>query len=265
MKKIQTFFLVIVSLIGAYFSYKIFFKVEDVQSIKKSRIFLTGNIHGAVDISRLSNENFPEQVYLSGDDNLIILGDFGLIWDGSIEDEMLLDELDKKRYNILFVDGVYENFDLLKKYPTVRIYGGNATQIRDNIYRLHRGEIYLIDNKKFFVLGGGISEDKEYRVLGESYWNDEKPSEEELLNAVNNLKSEDYVVDYVLTYLPPSNDLKMIGANKGRVITPNEINVFLQEVSEKLKYKRWFHSYYHLDKDITRKHRSIYYDILELK
>ena len=264
-KKIQTIILVFIAAIAIFTAYKIFYKVEDKQSIKRSRVFITGNIHGKVDIDKISSENFKEQKFLTSDDNLIILGDFGLVWDGSLEDELILDELSKKKFRILFVDGTHENFNLLNEYPKERMYGGVVTKIRDNIFMLNRGEIYLIDNKSFFVLGGGISDDKEYRKDNVSLWNEEMPSNSELENALNNLSKHGNAVDYILTHTPPANDLKIIGASLDRVLEPNSLNVFLQELSEKVKYKKWFHGYYHLDRDITRKHVSIFNDILEIK
>ena len=114
-------------------------------------------------------------------------------------------------------------------------------------------------------MGGGVSDDKAFRVEGESYWKDEMPNEAEFQNAYNNLEKVGFAVDYVLSHSVPSNDLKIIGASVGKVIKPNEMNIFLEEIRLKLKYKKWFHSSYHLDKDITRKHRSIYYDIIEIK
>lgn len=266
MKKfIKIFLILCICTISVFLAFKFFYDVEDVNSIKRSRIFVTGNLHGSIEFEKLSVSNFSQQMFLTEEDNLIIVGDFGLIWDNSIEDEMLLDELDAKKFNILFVDGAHENFDLLEKYPEVRMYGGNVRKIRDNIYQLKRGEVYLIDNKTFFVMGGGISSDREYRKEGISYWSQEEPSEEDIENARNNLSKVGYAVDYVLSYSVPTNDLKIIGANLGKVISPNSVNDMLQEFSEKLKYKKWFYSYYHVDKDITRKHRSIFYDIVEIK
>jgi len=42
-------------------------------------IFLTGDTHG--DIRRLNAASFFEQKEMTKDDYLIILGDFGLVWD----------------------------------------------------------------------------------------------------------------------------------------------------------------------------------------
>ena len=45
-----------------------------------SRIFLTGDTHIPIDISKLNSKNFPEGKNLTKDDYVIVLGDFGLLW-----------------------------------------------------------------------------------------------------------------------------------------------------------------------------------------
>ena len=44
-------------------------------------IFLTGDTHGNIDIGKLNSRKFPSQKTLSKLDFVIIVGDFGLIWD----------------------------------------------------------------------------------------------------------------------------------------------------------------------------------------
>lgn len=43
-------------------------------------IYVCGDTHGPVHIDKLREENWLEQKSLTKDDFLIILGDFGLIW-----------------------------------------------------------------------------------------------------------------------------------------------------------------------------------------
>lgn len=252
--------------LGCFFGYKMIGDVNIKDYIVPSRVFVTGNIHGKLDIDKISVENFPAQKDLGENDNLIIVGDFGLIWDENIEDEMLLDELDEKKFNILFVDGAHENFSLLNEFEVVDLYGGKAHKIRDNIFHLMRGEVYTIGGKKYLAFGGGESLDKKYREKGISYWDEELPSNEEWNNLENNLKKHNYYIDYILTYTPPSSDLRIIGAELGRNLgNGTELNRRLQSVRERVKYKKWFHSYYHLDLEISRKHMSLYDSIIEVK
>lgn len=267
MKKIIKILIVIMALcLGSWIGYKSIGEAKIKNYIEPSRVFITGNIHGKLGIDRLSEDNFLLQKELNSRDNLIILGDFGLIWDENIEDEMLLDDLDSRDYNILFVDGAHENFDLLNKYDVVEIYGGKAHKIRDNIYHLIRGEVYTIAGKKYLVFGGGESLDKDIREEGVSYWKEEIPSEEDWNNLKLNLNKYNNYVDYILTYTPPSQDLKIIGAEIGYNLGKgNDISQNLQLLADGIKYKKWCHSYYHLDVEISRKHTNIYEKILEIK
>lgn len=41
-------------------------------------IYVTGDIHGEIDISKLNTQNFSQA---KAGDYLIVCGDFGLIWD----------------------------------------------------------------------------------------------------------------------------------------------------------------------------------------
>ena len=70
---------------------------------------------------------------LTPKDYLIILGDFGGIWDGSIWDDELLDWYEKQPYTVLFVDGNHENHYLLNKYPVEDWCGGKIHRIRQNV------------------------------------------------------------------------------------------------------------------------------------
>lgn len=265
-KIIRVTMIILVVLFGCLTGY-FFLDKEDLKNYTTpSRVFVTGNIHGTIDMDKINEYNFPVQKELGEDDNLIIVGDFGLIWDENISDEMQLDNLAKKKFNILFVDGTHENFDLLyNDYEVVDLYGGKAHKIRDNVYHLMRGEIYTIGGKKYLVFGGGESSDIQGRTKGVDFWQEETPSEKEWSNLYKNLEDNNYYVDYVLTHTPPSSDLKIIGATIGKNLGKgNEINKKLEELKEKIKYKKWIHAYYHLDLEITRKHTNIFNKIIEM-
>ena len=74
-------------------------------------LYVTGDTHG--DFKRFSN---PRLKKLKKGDTLIICGDFGFIWNNSREEQRTLKKLGKKKYNICFIDGTHENFELLDKY-----------------------------------------------------------------------------------------------------------------------------------------------------
>ncbi len=77
-------------------------------------IWVTGDIHG--DPSRLSSRSFDEQEFFEKQDEifLIILGDFGLVWNREKEnshEKWWLNWLEDKPFTTLFIDGNHENYD----------------------------------------------------------------------------------------------------------------------------------------------------------
>ena len=95
---------------------------------------------------------------------------------------------------MLFCDGDHENFNKLKSYDISEWNGGKVQFVRKNIIHLMRCEVYEIDSKKIFVFGGGYSIDKDYRVLGKSWWPEEMPNEVEYENASRNLQASGYKI-----------------------------------------------------------------------
>ena len=55
--------------------------------------------------------------WLGKRDTVVVLGDFGFVWDGSKEEQKKLDWLRKRPYTLLFLDGSHENYDLLSSIP----------------------------------------------------------------------------------------------------------------------------------------------------
>ena len=104
-----------------------------------------------------------------------MLGDVGVCWDGGKRDALL------KRFPVttLFVDGNHENFTLLNDYPVTEWHGGNVHKIEPDIIHLMRGQVFEIEGKKIFTMGGAHSTDKMYRTERVSWWAEEDPSKEE--------------------------------------------------------------------------------------
>ena len=71
-------------------------------------IYVTGDTHGIA--SRFED---PRLRKLKQGDTLIICGDFGFLWNVSKDEINVLKKLSKKKYNICFVEGTHENFDML--------------------------------------------------------------------------------------------------------------------------------------------------------
>ena len=95
---------------------------------------------------------------------------------------------------------------------------------RDKIILLERGQVFHIQGNIYFTFGGASSHDidggildknsatypedyrdairsgKPFRVLNESWWEQELPTEEEIQEGRENLERVNYQVDYVITH-----------------------------------------------------------------
>ena len=112
-------------------------------------VYLTGDTHG--DIDRFKHGKLR---WLGKRDTVVVLGDFGFVWDGSKEEQKKLDWLRKRPYTLLFLDGSHENYDLLKQYPTEERFGGKVQALGGNVYHVCRGSVLELENKKYLCFGG---------------------------------------------------------------------------------------------------------------
>lgn len=252
-------------------------------------IFITGDCHG--DIRRFSVDSFFEQKEygLTKDDTLIICGDFGLIWareEESKSEKYWLNWLEDKPFTTVFVDGNHENFDRLYQYPIKEWNGGKVHEIRPHVLHLMRGEVFTIENKKFFAFGGASSHDisdgildfedenwrekaKEleishkymYRVKGLSWWNRELPTEEEMQNGIVNLEKHDWDVDYILSHTPSASIIALLGHG---LYEQDNLTEYLEDIRSKTEYKRMFSGHMHLNRQVNDKDILLYEQIIRI-
>ena len=224
-------------------------------------VYITGDTHG--DISWFKN---PKLKKLGEKDILIICGDFGFLWNPKSEAEKKnLEILKSKKYTICFLDGAHENFDVLDAYTPYRWKGGNAHKIANNIFHLMRGEIFTLDNKTFFVMGGGESDDRDMREPGVSWWEEEMPNAEEIKNAEDNLKDANYNVNYILSYEAPAvaKDFLKLHLKEAAKISP--LNTYLQELTKNVDYYHWYFGSLHTDLQISKKMTAVFNEIHEIR
>ena len=211
-----------------------------------SRIFITGDTHGDIDFHKLNSKNFPQGKELTKEDYVIVCGDFGICWDGGAQDKYLREWYESKPWTTLFIDGNHENFSLLSQYPEEDFFGGKVHRISPSILHLERGEIFMLNGKTFFAMGGASSIDKAYRRVGVSWWPEEIPSEEEFLNGNKNLSLHDDKVDIILTHTAPAYYHQQ---SVKRDYGADKVNRYLQTIFDCVDYKKWFCGHYHIDED----------------
>lgn len=245
-------------------------------------INVTGDCHGCE--TKFIEDNMPGESTWTADDTLIICGDFGYVWYddsfpvGKAHFDRLLDMLERKPYDIVFVCGNHENFDEIYRYPEVQRYGNPVHQIRRNIFHLQRGYIYTIEEKTFFAFGGAYSIDKARRIqdgpdrpinLPVSWWPQELPSKEEYERGISSLKAVDYKVDYIVTHTAPNIALEMLKytlplqERSGFVMDPHdmELRSYFDMIWHNATFTCWYFGHWHRDKRLTDKARALFYDV----
>lgn len=223
----------------------------------KELIYVTGDTHGEAD--RLSPSRLR---FMKEGDTLIVCGDFGFIWDNSRKEQKIIRQLGKRKYNICFIDGTHENFSLLNDYEVSEWNGGKVHKIYDNLYHLMRGQVYIIDGKKVFTMGGGESPDIDIRTEENSWSKDESPTQEEFAEGVNNLEKYDFTVDYIVTHEPPTKIKGFLQLKDYDNLRVTALNGYFGEISSKGTFTRWFFGSMHLDKFISDTHIAVFKNII---
>lgn len=255
-------------------------------------IYITGDIHG--NPVSLGVNSFYEQKKFdknNKDENIvIILGDFGLVWNKDGEDKnekYWLDWLENKPFTTVFVDGNHENFKRLYTYPIKKWHGGKVHEIRPNVLHLMRGEIFNIEDLSFFAFGGASSHDiqdgildyndkdwrkkaKEldkrgkymYRVKDLSWWKEELPTEEEMQHGLEALKRHDNKVDFLLTHSPSTSELILMGG-KG-LYELDILTDYLEKIKAVCDYERHFFGHMHVNRTINEKDICLYEQIIRM-
>jgi len=225
-------------------------------------IYITGDVHGEIDITKFNMKHFPAQKQMTKKDYVIIAGDFGCIWSGGKQDKYWLDWLESKNFTTLFVCGNHENFDLLNEYPVTEWSGGKVHQIRPSIYHLMRGQVFMIDGLKIFTFGGATSVDKKYRKEFTSWWKEEVPSQAEFDEGMKNLKNHNMTVDIVITHTAPTEVIEKLFLDLDKINDPT--NIMLNQFKEKINFKQWFFGHFHENKTMG-KFTVLYNSFIDIK
>lgn len=220
-------------------------------------IYFTGDTHG--DKDRLSKTALKQ---LGLGDTLIICGDFGFVWDNSTKEKKFLEKLSKRKCTICFVDGTHENFELLNSYPVTYWRGGKVRKITDNVIHLMRGEIYEIERKIIFAMGGGESPEIDYKNDEDLTHQYELPTKQEMLNGVNNLEKCNFNVDYIVTHEPPAKIRDFLLLSTNTVTRATALGAYFDELSAQATYDKWFFGSMHMDKFISNSQIAVFNNIV---
>ena len=148
-----------------------------------------------------------------------------------------------------------------------------------------RGQLYEIMGKTFFTMGGAKSHDVEdgildpadpnfraqqnalkrsgrnrFRVLGQSWWPEELPSDEEYYTALKTLERTNWQVDYVITHCASTS----ITLSMNRHNEADHLTEFLEMVDRRLEYEYWFFGHFHDNRSVDQKHILLWEQIVQI-
>lgn len=224
-------------------------------------IYITGDTHGEIGRFYELYSKYGEG-YWKENDVLIVCGDFGYLFLNNRSENSFLDDLSRRPYTICFVDGNHENFDAINTYTMIEWNGGKVHQIRKNIFHLMRGQVFEIDGKTFFTMGGAYSIDKGSRTPGYSWWSDELPTDSDYKEATSNLQKCGMKVDYIITHTLPREMILRLG--KYPDVHDMELTGFLEWVMYEVDYKHWYCGHWHEDRELNDKFSILWFEAKKL-
>lgn len=191
-------------------------------------------------------------------DLLIILGDLCLSFEKTEENRKFTEWFLALKKNIAVVDGNHENNEFLQSFPNDTWYGGEVHRLSDTIVHLKRGNIYQINGKSFFVMGGCKSSDR-WKKLG-LWYEGEEPSDAEISFAYDKLAQYRNKIDYVLTHI--YCDYKNVEANFYPALSLEGLTKY---IDERVSFRHWYSGHHHYTQFIDDRHTVIYDEPIVLK
>lgn len=226
-------------------------------------IYVTGDVHGDVDCRKFYKKTlgytYPE--LLATESYVIVCGDMGVCFDAAFTDAYMQHFYETKPWITLFCDGNHENFDVLNQFPVTDWNGGKVHMINDHLIHLMRGQVYTIEGKTFFVMGGATSTDKYLRKEHESWWAEELPNMAEYTKAERNLKAVNYTVDYVISHCCSSRVQYQLNPDFKR----DDLTDWFNDIDAQMTYKHWYFGHYHFDQQVDDAHTCLYHKILRIE
>lgn len=216
-------------------------------------VYVTGDMHG--DISSFKRKKLQQ---LKKNDTLIVCGDFGFVFDGSKREQRLCKWIGKRKYNVLFVDGVHDNYNLIEQFKKEEWNGGLTHHISGRLRHLCRGEIFGIENLKIFAFGGG----EPWHMDNHLEWGEKlRPTAQELQNAKDNLAKNNNKVDFIITHQCSGKLKQLLTVSDSDI---NLLDTFFDDLRKDIAYTGWFFGGIHIDKYIPPREACLYEEVILL-
>lgn len=213
-------------------------------------VFITADTHGELD--RLTDKKLK---FIKKYDTVIVLGDFGFVWNDSREQEKNLKKISKLPFRVLFIDGYNENFAALDRYPDTVYLGAKAKEIcPGQVYYIKRGSVLEIEDMKVLCFGGA----DDYM---DDIFSDYPPQQSDFDFCNENLEKHGWKVDYVLTHSPSGIINRFLNMDS---FATGALFDYFDEITHRLDYKKWYFGMHHKDKYISSKTQAVYTEMYKL-
>lgn len=229
-------------------------------------IYVTGDTHGGIDIMKLQSRRFRAGKTLTKDDYVIVAGDFG-VWKHKKAQDFLR-WISEKKWTTLFVEGNHEDYELLKTFPLVNMFGSKVRKINDSVYQLLRGEVYNIEGYKVFAFGGARSVDRftACREEGYDWFAEEESNYKDEIKAIYNLKKVDNKVDLIVSHTCCKSTLdKMADIYNIYIEDYDNQNKFFEEIQSIVDYDMWVFGHMHKDIRVNEKEICVFNKVINIE
>lgn len=161
------------------------------------KILIAGDTHGNVRSLTIK----IARAKALGANRVLVVGDFG-IWNGYGGIEFLDAVNTSARENdvhVLALLGNHEDYDIANWHLNnpKAVTSKGFVYLRSHVLLAPKVHYWKWDNKRFFIAGGAVSIDRQWRITGQSWWADEELSESELDSV---LKYSGEQIDYLFTH-----------------------------------------------------------------
>ncbi len=175
----------------------------DFKDCSPPKFYITGDKHrNFKDVN-----SFCQQMNTRKNDVLIILGDSGFNFYGDIRDDELKEKVSKLPITLFCIHGNKENRpENIGTYGIRNCFGAKVyyEPKYPNLLFAIDGEVYNFGGRKYIVVGGAHSVDKQYCLeCDKEYWDDEMPSDEIKQKVELKLRQRDNKIYGILTHTCP--------------------------------------------------------------
>jgi len=238
-------------------------------------ILFSGDFHANSlnELSRITKKSLIERYTAERYNEIschIILGDGGFLWPGNQSgDTRIYNELAKRPFPTLCVFGNHDPALGRPDLPEIDIgIGEKVILVRKDkplVAYLKRGKEYLIEKRRFLVLGGALSIDKEYRRPGLSWWEREYWTKQETAELFSYLEKRSEF-DFVLSHTGPHRVNEAVFSFLRDGQGPkfyDEVAALNDAVDERISCRQWFCGHWHrdefyFDKKLKRSYQYLY-------